>query len=572
MRHTLLAFLALLCGAHAENGPPVTTEQADALFAWFDQLPFPGLHGSELVRVWPGGQWKSAEDKWEPERYLAILLEDGPTSFRILTPNGEKYSYTKNGADSGATGFVGFRKISLLDEARQFLSQLGASDDHESVRHRWFSLTFHEFQAQEADFEMEDLAFASWCAKLGDKSLALSLLNAPRARQYDEGGANERDSLEIYLRKAVAAVLRTHAFRAFAEKSMLRPDLLASFQKIVALCPAADLSEEREAIRILERMIRDDAAHPALTGKQFAALSPVARATELVFRLRDECRTGKTTLGDLDATGAWPDNGALRALEDLGPSAAFVLIRALNDDSFTRESAVGFDSAPVSRVRDLAFEALKTVSGCTFSFPAKTNDPGSSGRNGQRERFSIADCIAAGGSHFQGFLRQSMKARPDETIPFFIEQIRAAADVRDRVTLTRTLWEQNDPRCVDFLVHQMLEGPETGDRVAAAYGLRYLHDPRAIPAMCAEWEKIIAAADKANWPVIDENDATLGNPWRLANFLITSNAPEAILFLGGHSASLPAEWRANIVSRLADFSRGGNDETSEAPTESTKKA
>jgi hypothetical protein len=49
-----LAFLVLfafLCTARAEQDEPITPERADAIFAWFDKLPLPGLQGSDLVRV-----------------------------------------------------------------------------------------------------------------------------------------------------------------------------------------------------------------------------------------------------------------------------------------------------------------------------------------------------------------------------------------------------------------------------------------------------------------------------------------------------------------------------------------
>jgi hypothetical protein len=58
----------------------------------------------------------------------------------------------------------------------------------------------------------------------------------------------------------------------------------------------------------------------------------------------------------------------------------------------------------------------------------------------------------------------------------------------------------------------------------------------------------------------------------VADFLATDNAPEASLRLGGQAASLPVEWRARIVSRLADFARGKKVANPDQPNSSAKKA
>ncbi|HEY2343821.1 MAG TPA: hypothetical protein VGH90_12345, partial [Chthoniobacteraceae bacterium] len=527
-----------------------------------------------FVRVWPGYKWKTSQPEFEPERFLAFLLEDGPTSFRILTPASEEKTYVKHGAKPGEDDFVGFRQIPLLDEARHFLSELSTPEDPHNVRERMFADTFSEFQFDWTEGEAEDAALARWCAKAGDQNLALSLLNAPRAEQIHRPKQTRTDSLEISLQKIYANALLRRAYRAFADQKLRRPDLLANFQKIVALCPDADLSNEKEAIRILERMIREDSAHPALDDGQLAALPPEARARELVFRLRDENRRlDPVLIGAAEP----PSSGDLRSLEELGLAAAPALVQALDDDSFTREASGSFTNTAVFRVRDDALAALKVISGCNFIGSGRAAGYRSKseadiariwwqGVSEKGEKNYLMERIAAGDIHFTDYAGQLMKKYADEAIPFLIEKSRTAVDLSQRVAFAKTLWKQNDPRCRAFFAAQATEGRELGDRVAAAHGLRYLHDARAVSTMTAEWANLVSGKAGSDWPLIAENDPTFANPWSVADFLATSNAPEASLCLGEHAATLPVEWRAKIISRLADFASGRKVEDAAPPS------
>ncbi|HEY2342787.1 MAG TPA: hypothetical protein VGH90_07150, partial [Chthoniobacteraceae bacterium] len=582
MQVLLLVLLTLLCVTRTDADDAITPERADALFAWLDQLPLPGLHGTDLVRVRTGSHWQNAQKKWEPDCYLAFLVEDSPKSFRVLMPDGEYASFGKRGANPGELGFTGFRKVSLLDEARQYLAQYQTQDHTKEVRYRWFGYALREFSTPDVELPPENLLLAYWCAKASDEQLALSLLNArPAPQRHGPGAPPNRDSLEIALQKDLAAILRSNAFRSFAEKKRLRPDLLASFQTIVALCPKADLSKEQDAIRILETMIREDDTRPALTAEQLDALPPAARAEELVFRLRDERRPNRINDRDPIVLELWPDNGALVALVNLEWDAAPALIKALDDDSFTREGTWRTRGENVFRVRDLALEILKTLSGCSFSSPAKSNGSPRSefdvardwwkGVSEKGEKEYLMEYITADDSQFEQNVDQLLKKYAHESIPFIVDRARAETALERRVILSRALWKRDDPRCADFFARQVLEGPDIGDRVAAAHGLRTLHDARAVSAMCAEWPKIVATNGKSNWPLIDEGDPTLENPWSVANFLATSNAPEASLCLGGNAASIPAEWRARIISRLAKF-LGGKCDDADPPAEGAKKA
>jgi hypothetical protein len=328
-------------------------------------------------------------------------------------------------------------------------------------------------------------------------------------------------------------------------------------------------------------MIRDDGAHPVLTDPDVAALPPPARAEELVFRLRDENRQqDPALLGAAAPTG----NGALQALEDLGLAAAPSLVKALDDDSFTREAPFSrFAATNVSRVRDYALAALKVISGCSFA-PSGTvagyrSNPAFDvarmwweGVSEKGEKNYLMERIAAGDAHYEEFARQLLKKYPGNAIPLLIERSRSATDLKERVTLLKNLWKQEDPRCIQFFAGQVGEGRELGDRVAAAYGFRYLHDARAVSAMCAEWRKLVAAKDESNWRVIDERNSAFDNPWSVVEFLASSNTPEAILCLGEETTSLPVQWRSKIVSRLTEFSRRGADRTAGFPNQGEKKA
>ncbi|HEY2342876.1 MAG TPA: hypothetical protein VGH90_07600, partial [Chthoniobacteraceae bacterium] len=188
------------------------------------------------------------------------------------------------------------------------------------------------------------------------------------------------------------------------------------------------------------------------------------------------------------------------------------------------------------------------------------------------EKNYLMERIAAGDIHYADFASQLRKKYADEAVPFLIEQSRAATDLNERVTLSKALWNENDPRCLAFFATQATEGRELADRVTAAHGLRFLRDARAVSAMTAEWEKLVAAKAGSDWPVIAENDPNFANPWSVADFLATSNAPEASLCLGEHAAFLPVEWRAKIISRLADFALGRNVENADPPGSGAKKA
>jgi hypothetical protein len=443
-----------------------------------------------------------------------------------------------------------------------------------------FSTTLAEFRANGSDTDAEDLALARWCAKLGEKDLAISFLRSARADQLRRMRQSPGDPLEIGLQKTFAPPLLTRAYRAFADQKLHRPDLLANFEKIAALCPNADLSKVQEAIRILERMIGEDVAHPVLSEAQVAALSPEARAEELVFRLRDETRQFDPVQR---GAAAAPSNGPLQKLEDLGLAAAPALIKALDDDSFTREVASHFIGAEVNRVQGCALSALKAVSGLNLgrsnTVAGSYSKPDAdairtwwAGISPKGEKNYLMERIAAGDAHYPEFATQLLKKYADEGVPFLMKTSRTAADLNVRVTLSKALWKVNDPRCRAFFADRVANGQELGDRVAAAHGLRLLHDARAVSAMCSEWKKLAAANGGSDWPVIDESDPTFENPWSISDFLATSNAPEASLCLGEYAASLPVEWRAKIVSRLADFAQGKKVENAEPLNPGAKKA
>jgi hypothetical protein len=582
----LLLLAALLATARAAPADQVTPQQAAGLYAWFDQLPLPSVKDLKAVRIWNGGPWQAMNPQLEPLICLGFLVEDGEKEFRAVSPDGALETFLKKSGEPGQKGFAGYRETPFADQVREFLAKDPSPDQFKTYR------DLYGITADALGWSSRLFMLARWSEQRGDHDLAAAIwveLQSWRRAQETKGSI---EPLDVQLQAEFGATLCRRTTCLLAEKGVLRPAVLANLRQIAALCPKADLKEAKTTIALLEKMIAEDAAHPALTDDQLTALPPAQRAEELAFRLRDE-RTdfavpGVTPNRRARPTDPWPGNGAAKALDALGLAAVPALAKALDDQSLTREMMQPGEGDGVRPVQNLVLDLLRKISGCTFR---QENPMGLAPKTLRKMRKTPGFVVLIGNNQQQALLtardwakgvsergekafliksletgdpcpeyaRRLLERYPDDAIPVIIDAARTRPDVADRTAFAQFLWKQKDPRCREFFEDELFHGAELADRLAAAQAFQELHDPRGLAAMCAEWRKIEASHPKLHSP--EDEDGSSNDPWEIIRFLADSAAPEAILALDDSSASLSVEWRTTIIETLlsARERQGGID-------------
>ncbi|HEY2341609.1 MAG TPA: hypothetical protein VGH90_01210 [Chthoniobacteraceae bacterium] len=605
MRAFFILCCSLLCAAQAESEETITPQQADALYAWCDQLPIPSVKDLKPIRIWNDGPGRKIDRQTELPLSLGFLVEDREKEFRAISTEGAIEVFVKQGAQPGKPALAGYVEIPFAEEVREFLPKRSESENRKP------GVVTIGLNYEALGWSSRLILLARWSEARGEHDLSLAVLRELQSWRSTQQTKGLLKALEIQLQEEFGSRLCLRAANLLAEKGVRRADVLESLRKIVALCPKAELKDENASIAVLERMVAEDAAYSALTDDQFAALLASRRADELAFRLRDECRHDAPPNADrlrlLRAADPSPSNGAAKALGDLGFLAVPALTKALDDDSFTREMG---SLGSVLRVQDLALDLLCNISSCVFNPPDSFEFyPGGAlivKRGGERSgRFALAEAWGKGvsekgekdyliecartGDPRSELVQKLLDKYLDDAIPVLIECATTRPAVDDRTALAQLLWKREDPRCVAFLDHTLRNGPELGDRVAAAYAFRERRDPRGIAAMCDEWRRVKAVCGKSKWPEPedDSSDSALNffrggkadvsfrsfnHPSRVVEFLAGSGATEAILSLAEGESDLPAEWRTEIIRRLLSVGRGKPGRIVEKPAPTIQRA
>jgi hypothetical protein len=532
------------------------------------------------VRIWLGPQFKPTKGDFEPLTELGFLTDDRGAEFQIVSGDGVPEIYAKHGEKPGDPGFVGYREVSLSEQLELLLSKLETPDESDV----WGRL----YAGNRAGLRRSCRLFmlARWAAQRGNSSLGLEALQALQSWRTAHKTEGQPESLEAQLQQELVTSLRERALQSLSQSGVSRAAVLETLQRLIQVCPRADLKEEKSAVDTLTRMVRDDAAHQPLTDEQLAALPPERRAEELVFRLRDENRKARRIGADEEkiasARAPWPSNGAAIALEELGLAAAPALAKALDDDSFTRERT----PKNLVRTRDIAMAELAALAGCNFSSVRWTTQDSGDFTTEQREaarawwkgvsekgeKDYLIDCIRSRSGFSKQYGKRLLERYADDAFPVIIEAARSGPKWEDRAPMYELLMNENDPRCVAFFDDQLAHAPELFDRLVAAIVFRIRGDSRGSVAMRAEWPRLAANFAQTKWPEVTDRDP-LDVPSNLITFLATAAAPETILSLAAPNPNIPPEWRARIIEKLTSAANGSTtSEFREAANPATKVA
>jgi hypothetical protein len=360
----------LLAAATVRGGDDSPLEDADRrAFAWFDGIGLPSSKGKSFVRVTPAVK-ESAEGAGGEDRSWGtdgFLLAEDATSWTVLRMD----LWTETIRRDGDGGAMKIETLDLAGVAAAAAKRLhGSEDGHGGVDElrdrmvRGMSVRLGE--------HAEALALARHCAENGLDRAAKDLLEAARRLPRLRDGASVEGAIEEIAADELAESVLWKITLDFGETSVPRTQLLERMRAWRRSFPKSEHAPMAdEAVRILEAMVGEDAAHAPLSDAAMAKLALDARARELIFRLRDQpggqsIQPGSPSIfcyfGRADDT---PADG----LVAMGTDAVPALIDALVDERFTR--CVGFwrdfcFSHYVVRVGDAALEILGRTTGQRF--------------------------------------------------------------------------------------------------------------------------------------------------------------------------------------------------------------
>jgi hypothetical protein len=378
MKMTALLFFALSVGCllqAAEISP-----EARQCYEWFSTLGFPDVTEAKWAEVTQTYDSFHGDENGVKKLHGFIVSETGK-DFSILLPDLTTKTMLR------AVSNVEFQ-IRGTFEKRLFpawaAEQLQALQNPPKDGFRRFGAHLGH--------KAEVFALSYFCWRRGEDDLAAQLYaeaqkleNRVLSWQEVKVVPNMREALEIGLGHASMwdAVLRmgggSLSGNSWGGSGPLQPrtEVLEAFRRLVRLFPRCEHIERAKAtIAMLERMVKEDAKHTALTQQQIDQLPLEKRIAELIWRLRDQNGHQMSQPGSCDVFGYFSEQTAAHQLLKIGYPAAPALIEALTDDRFSR--SVGFHrnfyfSHTILTIGDCAQQILERLTGQDFYAPDSTS-------------------------------------------------------------------------------------------------------------------------------------------------------------------------------------------------------
>ena len=553
--------------------------RANSDFRWFETLGFPGTKSLPYVRVATGG-WSQADDEPPQNTYLhGFLLPTNNDSFTVLLLDLSVRSFTNSPSTKPEYERVGFEILNLKHEATARLKELRRP---EAKYDMWWDLS------GQVPEETEVFVLASACWRNGLHSMAVSLYReadklpktAPAnyskmawkeiasslwetVKERLQKNSAPKPTMRQKMEKSIGHAVMWRAVLDFGDPNISRAKLLQEFEVIVQKYPH---SEDRDGagkkIQALKRMIAEDEAHAKLSPEEFSRLPEQDRVRELIFRLRDQNGHQWSQPGSCDVFETRDTNTPTHQLVNMRYAAVPQLVAAL--DSGTLSRSVGFGhsfyfSHYVLTVGSCAAQILDRMTGkSSFAAGAQERaEPAKGEASPQRkaaeawwaefqskgERQMLIEGVSAADRDAASQAELLRERYPDAALAPITNAIRLASESWVRDNLISELSKIDAPASVEFLNHEMLEGPTLGSRVAAANGL-YDHDKEAtVAAMIQEWKKPgVPYSEKV------EDDGMRG----VIGFLLGSDSVEAIAALGNNLSRLPANMKYDVIEALGE--------------------
>jgi hypothetical protein len=584
--------LTVWCASHTE------VWRAHSDFQWFSTLGFPDVKDCSCVRV-ATGRWSQTGDDPPQNNYAnCFLLSSNANSFAVLMPDLTRCVFTNTATDVPEHQRVGFEVMDLRRVVEVRLRELRNPD----ARNPWrrFGSRMSE------DTEIFMLAWGCW--RHGLESEALTLYQEARRLQQQPPsvGVKTPFSLSVVgsalkerfqkmlkrqpgfrerIEKAIAHKLMWDAVVNFEDPSITRPELLRQFETILKNYPH---TEHRERARItadvLRRMIAEGDAHARSGPIDLARLSKDEQVRELIFRLRDQNGRQISQPGWCDIFADWQStNTAAHQLVNQGYAAVPQLIAALDSDTFTRSVGYHRDfyfSHTVLTVGDCAASILQRITGRSFSVPisafsaASKDEHASAARQAAQawwtefqkkgEQQMLVNGVRIGNDDAPGQATLLRLRYPTVATPALVEGIRAATNSWIRRQLVEELAKINNQQALEFLGHELLEGPDRQGRVVAAYALRPHNRDTTIQAMINEWESS-AATNSTQDPAESETEPVI-------TFLAGCDSLKAISALAHDLSRRPVAERLNVIEALGETNSWDFQQTHETPSPAVLKA
>ena len=560
-----LLAMAIAAGWYFQWRASNATMLAD--FAWFQQLGFPDLQDKPFVRVYTGDAGREDDDgNTLPDQLDAFLLSSSATNFTVFGTELKTSSFTPDPPNSTNQFPIHFEKLDLRAQARKTLKFITSPDDEipPAELPAWGSGRTDTFI----------LAWACWrnglnpeARRLYALSKVLPLDNDPpghrswkerldAAKQWVLNKWETRGQKAPTLRELVAddlgSIMLNRAW-SYADGSVDRPQLLERLQAILRNFPATESATNAAGItNVLSRMIAQDSAHVSLNSAALEKLPVREQVEELIFQLRDDQYLNR---GDVDEfeDDLEHTNSPGHQLVRLGYAAVPQLIEELDDTTMTRSLSDNRVDDGFTTVGNAVSFLIRESAGRSFGFQDL-------GTNGILESPSPRLLAARGWwTEFQTKGEKKMLEQaifgpdeatasqsaellverfPDSSALVLLSKLADGTVDSDR----RTWWlgllaKTKAAAAMDFLRHEMTNGANLRQRVAAADILFKNDYTESVPAMIRELQ--------LNCPTNGREGSG-----ELLDFLSDSGSAEAVAILRTNYFRLSPDLRGELLDSL----------------------
>ncbi len=561
IRHLILIFAACLPAAVSAQLP----DEALQCFKWFSTLGYPDVKEARWAEVWIGRRPSDGEQNTPWARAIVgFIMEETETEFTLVKSDLTSATVRKSKPETPINERVGF-------EERPFLKMIG--QQLESLRHPPQSgvSRFGSKLGQKA--KLFFLAYVCW--QRGEENLAAQLYQAaglydketeklPSSEAQNRKPRPMQEELEIELGHAVMwdAVLRCGGWEA-SGKWEPRTALLEAFRRVVRLYPHCEhIERASQSVAMLERMVKEDQNHPALTQKQIDQLPQDKRIAELVWMLRDQNGYQMSQPGRCDVFETMTEEKSpAHQLQAIGYPAVPALIEALTDARFSRSVGYHRDfyfSHIILTVGDCAQQILTRLTGQNFYSPASTSVNMShedkmlavqkEARKWCKEyqqkgkKQMLVDSIAAGQTRLEPLVEQLQAEAPDAVMDALLRGSEKAQSPWMMRQFVHQLGLQKSPAATQRLLKIMSQNEHLEVRLdAAGYLLKQDHT-EALPALLHELEIFQPTAE--SYLINGYED--------MLELLIASGDGRAMHKLSDHWDERPVDQRLLIVREIGE--------------------
>lgn len=324
-----------------------------------------------------------------------------------------------------------------------------------------------------------------------------------------------------------------------------RTKLLPPYERIQRCFPNSPKAKEtKENVVTLRLMIAEDRRRPPLTVEEISRLPIEQQAEEWVYQLRD-------------AVGSRGSGGFLhlshRPLEKIGYPAVPALIKALDDERFTRGGArIGHAASLILRHITLEDFGVQVGRGTSSLEWLRKSPAKQTAEAWWQEHLKIGAAAQLVKGVEQGDRSSATKAHhlirrfPGLATEAIWKGMQAATNHYARAWLVERLVDLRNPQAKAYQWREMRESPALGSRELCAQSLFHQkHGQETVAAMLGEWR------NRDRW-LAKDTDHNPSFP-SLLEFLLTCDDPSVIREIHSEYPKLSPYLRSLILRQLAVY-------------------